>query len=81
MNKLSQACSAEEQLRRKADLAMEKLKKSLQVSQSDCQNLDAILAHVRASLQMYVDTPMPADKLKELLHRISPDDKMDEDAE
>jgi chromosome segregation ATPase len=83
MSKLSQATAAEETLRRKAEKKLETLKHNLQVSQNDCQSLDAILAHVRASLQMYVETPsaMPADTLRKLLHRISPDDKMDDDAE
>lgn len=83
MSKLSQATAAEETLRRKAEKKLETLKHNLQVSQNDCQSLDAILAHVRASLQMYVETPsaMPADTLRKLLHRISPDDKLDEDCE
>jgi len=53
------------------------------VSQNDCQSLDAILAHVRASLQIYIETPsaMPADTLKKLLHRISPEDKLDDEGE
>jgi len=33
--------------------------------------------------QMYVETPgaMPADTLKKLLHRISPDDKFDDEGD
>jgi chromosome segregation ATPase len=83
MSKLSQATATEETLRRKAEKKLETLKHNLQVSQNDCQSLDAILAHVRASLQMYVETPsaMPADTLRKLLHRISPDDKLDDDVD
>jgi len=70
-------------VRRKAEKKLETLKHNLQASQNDCQSLDAILAHVRASLQMYVETPsaMPTDTLKKLLHRISPEDKMDDEGE
>jgi len=50
----SQATVAEETLRRKAEKKLETLKHNLQVSQNDCQSLDAILAHVRASLQVCV---------------------------
>ena len=37
----------------------------------------------QGDLQMYVETPsaMPTDTLKKLLHRISPEDKMDDEGE
>ncbi|EKX35853.1 hypothetical protein GUITHDRAFT_118000 [Guillardia theta CCMP2712] len=73
-----QAEAAEERMREKAEKKLAALRHNLQRSEEECASLDAILAHVRAVLHMYIDSPQNLDSLKRLLHRISPEDTEEE---